>query len=80
LTAPPSAILLRDTYIENSDGQFTKWGSLMFRVFQDKDFQSTAMIALLIVVTAIVIGSASKDSMHRMEAGRSTDATDGATR
>ncbi|MDR3616967.1 MAG: hypothetical protein P4L53_25640 [Candidatus Obscuribacterales bacterium] len=52
----------------------------MFRVFQDKDFQSTAIIALLIVVTAIVIGSASKDSMRRIEAGRASDATDGATR
>jgi hypothetical protein len=52
----------------------------MFRVFQDKDFQSTAMITLLIVVVAIVIGSASKDSMHRIEAGRASDATDGATR
>jgi hypothetical protein len=70
LTAPPSAILLINT----------KWGSLMFRVFQDKDFQSTAIIALLIVVVAIVIGSASKDSMRRIEAGRASDATDGATR
>lgn len=63
----------------NNDGHLLR-GSLMFRVFQDKDFQSTAIIALLIVVTAIVIGSASKDSMNRIEAGRASDATDGATR